>query len=93
MEECNYDTKKTTMENLIIDQLDSSLSDDETDGETESDNEVYQWIWERVTCWNLRQYFNNNKSLIVHANHALLHFYLCQPRRYSNIHFVWYAEN
>ena len=30
------------MENLIIDQLDSSLSDDETDGETESDNEVYQ---------------------------------------------------
>ena len=28
-------------------------------------------------------YFNNNESLIVYINHALLGFYLCQFRKYS----------
>ena len=39
LEECNYDTKITKMENLINDELESSLSDDETDGEAEADDE------------------------------------------------------
>ena len=38
MEECKYEAKKTKMENLTNDELESSSSDDEFDNETESDN-------------------------------------------------------
>ena len=43
LEECKYETKNIKMENLINDELETSSSDDETDGdigsdETESDN-------------------------------------------------------
>ena len=31
-----------------------------------------------------KMYFNNNKSLIVYINYALLVFYLCQFRRYKH---------
>ena len=37
LEECKYEIKKTKMENLINDDLEPSLSDDESD--SESDNE------------------------------------------------------
>ena len=43
LEECKYEIKKTKMENLINDDLESNLSDDEieneSDNETEFDNE------------------------------------------------------
>ena len=37
LKKCKYETKKTKMENLINDELESSSSDNETD--SESDNE------------------------------------------------------
>ena len=41
LEGCKYETKKTKMENLINDDLESSSSDNETesDSDNESDNE------------------------------------------------------
>ena len=68
--------------NLIDDDLEKSSSD-ESDSEADNDfndetechdkkgNDEFKWI----ICW---QYFNNNKSLIVYVNHALLEFYLRQ---------------
>ena len=68
--------------NLIDDDLEKSSSD-ESDSEADNDfndetechdkkgNDEFKW----TICW---QYFNNNKSLIVYVNHALLDFYLRQ---------------
>ena len=39
LEKSKYDAKKTKMENLINDELESSSSDDKSVNETESDNE------------------------------------------------------
>ena len=39
LEECKYEAKKTKIENLINYELEPSLSEDEFDNETESDNE------------------------------------------------------
>ena len=39
LKECRYEIKKTKMENLINDNLDSSSSDDETDNESENETE------------------------------------------------------
>ena len=52
------------MGNVINDDLDLSSSDDETG--SESDNE---------TEFDNDEWFNSNKSLIVHVNHSLLGFY------------------
>ena len=54
------------MKNLINHELEPSASDDvsdnESDKQTVSDNESDT----RIFCWNLKQYFNNNKNLIMH---------------------------
>ena len=39
LEECKYEAKKTKIENLTNYELEPSLSEDEFDNETESDNE------------------------------------------------------
>ena len=39
LEECEYEVKKTKMENLINDELETNLSDDSKD-ETEFENEI-----------------------------------------------------
>ena len=39
LEECKYETKKTKMENLINDDLESSLPDDDLESENEFNNE------------------------------------------------------
>ena len=39
LEECKYEIKKNKMENLIIDELEASSSDDETDTDSDNDDE------------------------------------------------------
>ena len=39
LQDCKYDIKKTTMENLINDDLNLSSSDDETDNESDNETE------------------------------------------------------
>ena len=39
LEECKYEIKKNKMENLIIDELETSSSDDETDTDSDNDDE------------------------------------------------------
>ena len=39
LEECKYETKKTKMENLINDDLESSLPDDDLESDNEFNNE------------------------------------------------------
>ena len=39
LEECKYNIKKTKMENLVNDNSDLSLSDDETDNESDNKSE------------------------------------------------------
>ena len=69
------------MENLVNDDFDWSSSvesDNESDSEpdNESDNdESNDWFANESKNQN---FFNNNKSLIVYVNPALLGFYLCQ---------------
>ena len=38
LEECKFEIKKTKMENLMNDDLDASLSDNETDSDSDIDN-------------------------------------------------------
>ena len=37
LEECQYETKKTKLENLVNDELEASSSDDETDRDPDND--------------------------------------------------------
>ena len=78
------------MQNLTGDNLEKSSSDesnneadndsnDETQSDGDKDNdESNEWF---VKCW--KKYFNNNKSLIVYANHVLLGLLLGIIRYYE----------
>ena len=69
LEEYKYEQEKIKMENVIDDDLgksESDESDNDSNDKTESDDESNE------------QFINNNKSLIVCVNHALLGFCLFQ---------------
>ena len=82
LEESKCEAKKTKMDNLVNDEIESIFSDDE------SDNEINLIM--NLTIDNLLKfkYFNNKKSLMVYVNHVLLGFYLVILEVINVIHLI-----
>ena len=77
LDECKYEQEKIKMKNLIDDDLEKKMS---------LKSLIVIQIMKQNLMINLmnnllkdkKENSNNNKSLIVYVNHALLGFYLCQ---------------
>ena len=81
LQECNYKPKKIKMENHINDDLGKGSSEESDNDSNDKQNLMMAKIMMNLTNNLLKakkpkNRFNNNKSLIVYVNNALLGFYL-----------------